>query len=86
MVNRVVELGLVEFFEDDAELVARSPSFLEIGSELAALGVPPDVILDRYRRFEMTPLVSPFGSPTCSASICGSRSPKPACPPSASPR
>jgi DNA-binding transcriptional MerR regulator len=48
MVNRVVGLGLVEFTDDGTDVVVRSPSFLQVGSELAALGVPPDVILDQY--------------------------------------
>jgi DNA-binding transcriptional MerR regulator len=48
MVNRVIGLGLVELTDDGSEVVVRSPSFLQIGSELAALGVPPDVILDQY--------------------------------------
>lgn len=48
MVNRVVELGLVEFSDDAAQVVVRSPSFLEIGRELAALGMPGEVILDQY--------------------------------------
>jgi DNA-binding transcriptional MerR regulator len=47
MVKRVVDLGLVEF-SDDGQVVVRSPSFLRIGSELAAMGVPPHVILDEY--------------------------------------
>ncbi len=48
MVKRVVDLGLVEISDDGAEVVVRSPSFLRIGSELAAMGVPPEVILDEY--------------------------------------
>jgi DNA-binding transcriptional MerR regulator len=48
MVGRIVELGLVEFSGDATQVVVRSPSFLEIGGELAALGVPPEVILDQY--------------------------------------
>lgn len=48
MVARVVELGLVEMADDGARVVVLSPSFLRIGSELAALGVPGEVILDQY--------------------------------------
>lgn len=48
MVRRVVELGLVGFSDDGTEVVVSSPSFLQIGSELAAIGVPGDVILDQY--------------------------------------
>lgn len=50
MIRRVIDLGLVELSSDGSEVVVRSPSFLHIGSELAALGVPPDVILDEYER------------------------------------
>ncbi|CAN5728323.1 MerR family transcriptional regulator [soil metagenome] len=48
MVARVMGLGLVDFAEDTTEVVVRSPSFLRIGSQLAALGVPPEVILEEY--------------------------------------
>ena len=48
LVSRVVGLGLVEFSGDASEVVVRSPSFLDVGAELAAVGVPPDVILDQY--------------------------------------
>jgi DNA-binding transcriptional MerR regulator len=48
LVSRVVELGLVEFSGDASEAVVRSPSFLDIGAELAAVGVPAEVILDQY--------------------------------------
>lgn len=48
MVKRVVDLGLVEFSDDAGQVVVRSPSFLRIGSALAAMGVPPEVILDEY--------------------------------------
>ncbi len=47
MAARVVDLGLVDF-PDDGRVIVRSPSFLRIGSELAAMGVPPGVILDEY--------------------------------------
>lgn len=50
MIHRVMGLGLVELSDDGAEVVVRSPSFLRIGGELAALGVPPDVILDEYEK------------------------------------
>jgi DNA-binding transcriptional MerR regulator len=48
MVQRVLTLGLVDLSDDGTQVVVRSPSFLRIGSELAALGVPADVILDQY--------------------------------------
>jgi DNA-binding transcriptional MerR regulator len=48
MLRRVVDLGLVALTDDGQEAVVKSPSFLRIGSELAALGVPADVILDQY--------------------------------------
>jgi hypothetical protein len=50
MIHRVMDLGLVELSNDGSEVVVRSPSFLRIGGELAALGVPPDVILDEYEK------------------------------------
>jgi DNA-binding transcriptional MerR regulator len=48
VVQRVVELGLVEFSPDGGSVIVRSPSFLTIGSELAAMGVPAEEILDEY--------------------------------------
>jgi len=48
--QRVVELGLVEFPPDGTSVIVHSPSFLKIGSELAALGVPADEILDEYEQ------------------------------------
>jgi DNA-binding transcriptional MerR regulator len=48
LVGRVIELGLVEVTDDATRVIVRSPSFLHVGSELAGLGVPPDVILDQY--------------------------------------
>jgi DNA-binding transcriptional MerR regulator len=50
VVNRVNELGMVEFAPDGASVTVTSPSFLRIGSELAAMGVPGDEILDEYER------------------------------------
>ena len=50
MIHRVIDLGLVELSNDGSEVVVHSPSFVRIGSELAALGVPPDVILDEYEK------------------------------------
>ncbi|MEI6497965.1 MAG: MerR family transcriptional regulator [Actinomycetota bacterium] len=46
--QRVLDLGLVEFSADGAQVVVHSPSFLKIGSELAAMGVSADEILDEY--------------------------------------
>lgn len=48
VVQRVIDLGLVEFLPDGGQVVVHSPSFLDIGSSLAALGVPADEILDEY--------------------------------------
>jgi DNA-binding transcriptional MerR regulator len=48
MVTRVIELGLAEFSSDGTQAVVRSPAFLEIGRQLAELGLPPEVILDQY--------------------------------------
>jgi DNA-binding transcriptional MerR regulator len=48
LVRRTIALGLLEFSADGTEVVVHSPSFLRIGSELAALGLPPNVILDEY--------------------------------------
>ncbi|HEX7276576.1 MAG TPA: MerR family transcriptional regulator [Acidimicrobiales bacterium] len=50
MVRRTIELGLLEFLPDGSGVVVRSASFLRIGSELAALGMPPGVILDEYEK------------------------------------
>jgi len=51
-VQRNVELGLIDFSPDGTEVVVRSPTFLRAGAELAALGVPTDVILDEYDRLQ----------------------------------
>jgi DNA-binding transcriptional MerR regulator len=48
MMRRIVDLGLVELAEGGRDVVVRSPAFLGIGGELAAMGVPVDVILDQY--------------------------------------
>jgi len=48
MVRRVVELGLVDLTDEPGRVVVRSPAFLRIGRELAALGVPSEVIIDQY--------------------------------------
>ena len=45
-VQRAVALGLVGL--EDGDIVVRSPRFLEIGSELARLGIPIDQTLDEY--------------------------------------
>jgi DNA-binding transcriptional MerR regulator len=50
VVKRVIELGLVEFAPDGTQVIVHSPSFLQIGSELAALGVPAEEILNEYER------------------------------------
>ena len=53
LAQRTIDLGLVEFTEDGANIVVNSPSFLKIGSELAALGIPGDVILDEYEQLQV---------------------------------
>ena len=50
VVLRVIALGLVEFSPDGTHAIVHSLSFLKIGSELAALGVPADEILDEYEQ------------------------------------
>ena len=48
--QRVIELGLVEFSPNGFDVIVRSPSFLKIGRELAAMGVPADEILNEYEQ------------------------------------
>lgn len=48
LVKRVVRLGLVELDPDGTHVIVHSPSFLKIGSELTALGVPAADVLDEY--------------------------------------
>jgi DNA-binding transcriptional MerR regulator len=43
---RAYELGIIAF--DGDVVVIRSPAFLEVGSELVAMGVPVDEVLDEY--------------------------------------
>jgi len=50
IVQRVVELGLVEFSPDGSHVIVHSPSFLRVGSALAALGVSAKEILDEYEQ------------------------------------
>jgi DNA-binding transcriptional MerR regulator len=50
VVKRVIDLGLVEFASDGTHVIVHSPSFLKIGSELAAMGVPAVEILDEYEQ------------------------------------
>ena len=50
VVQRVIELGLVEFAGQGTDVIVRSPAFLRIGGQLAALGVPADEILDEYEQ------------------------------------
>lgn len=47
-IARVLDLGLVSFGENAETVTVHQPSFLRIGQELAALGVPGDAILDEY--------------------------------------
>ncbi len=53
VVQRVIELGLVAISPDGTQVIVHSPSFLRIGGELAALGVPADEILDEYEQLRM---------------------------------
>ncbi len=48
LVQRVVQLGLVTLSEDGTGVVVHSPSFLRVGADLAARGVPGGEILDQY--------------------------------------
>ena len=48
LVQRVVDLGLIQLGEDGTEVTVFSPSFLHVGRELVALGVPTEDILDQY--------------------------------------
>ncbi len=48
LVQRVVDLGLVTLSDDGSRVVVQSPSFLRVGADLAARGVPGDEILDQY--------------------------------------
>lgn len=47
LLQRTVDLGLVEL-TDDGQLRVMSPRFLEIGTQLGALGIPMEEILDEY--------------------------------------
>jgi DNA-binding transcriptional MerR regulator len=49
-VQRAVTIGLVGL--DDGRVVVHSPRFLEIGSELARLGIPIGETLDEYEELE----------------------------------
>lgn len=49
MAQRVVALGLIDLIDGD-RVVVRSPEFLRIGSELAALGLPLAVIVEQYEQ------------------------------------
>jgi DNA-binding transcriptional MerR regulator len=48
IVHRVIALGLIELVPGGSDVIVHSPSFLKIGSELAALGVRATQILDEY--------------------------------------
>jgi len=84
MVLRVMELGLAELSEEAGQATVRSPSFLSVGSEPAALGVPPEVILDEYEVLsdEATRIAGRFTD--VFRSTCGSRSSRAGCRPSGS--
>lgn len=53
MVQRVIDLGLVTLAADGTHVVVHSPSFLKIGRELAARGVPGEEILDEYQHLRV---------------------------------
>src|SRR5580658_393500 len=50
MVQRAIGLGLIEL--DGSDVVAKRPRFLEIGSELARLGIPNPEILDEFEALQ----------------------------------
>lgn len=50
LVQRTLALGLIGI--DGDRIVVHSPKFLEIGSELARLGIPIDDIVDEYERLQ----------------------------------
>ena len=62
LIMRIMDLGLAELSEETGQVTIPSPSFLHIGSQLAALGVPPQVILDEYEvlRDETTKIAGRF--------------------------
>ena len=47
LLQRTVEVGLVEL-TDDGQLRVMSPRFLEIGTQLGALGIPMGEVIDEY--------------------------------------
>lgn len=49
MVARTVRMGLVEW-NADGTVVVTSPTLLDVGARLAALGVPSAIVLDEYER------------------------------------
>lgn len=49
LMERVIDLGLVERLDGTTDVLVHSPSFLRIGSQLAGLGVPGEEILDQYQ-------------------------------------
>ncbi len=53
LASRVFALGLVELGPEPGQVVVRSPAFLRIGRELAALGVPAEVIIDQYEQLRV---------------------------------
>lgn len=62
LIMRIMDLGLAELSEETGQVTIPSPSFLRIGSQLADLGVPPQVILDEYEvlRDETTKIAGRF--------------------------
>ncbi len=55
LLQRTTALGLVSF--DGDRIVVHSPRFLEIGSELAGLGIPVEEIIDHYELLQETSAV-----------------------------
>ena len=52
LLQRTIDLGLIEFSDDAAVVILRQPSTLQIGRELAELGLPAPTILDEYALLE----------------------------------
>jgi DNA-binding transcriptional MerR regulator len=53
LVGRILELGLVELSDDAGQVTVRHPTFLNVGRELMALGIPPEVVLDQYEELRV---------------------------------
>lgn len=62
LVQRAVELGILELSRDGISVIVQRPSFLQIGGELAALGVSVAEILYQYEllRVEIDAIAARF--------------------------